>query len=97
MITNAFKVVLKTTSLVIRCQKHMYCVQLMNGIATANRHMVDVGVGCKAQILETRKTAPGLRIIDKWAVLIGGGQNHRIGLYDMRFDSQCFHGSRYIG
>lgn len=38
------------------------------------------GVG---QVLETRKTAPGLRLLDKWAVLIGGGTNHRIGLYDM--------------
>ncbi len=36
-----------------------------------------------ARILETRKTVPGLRVLDKWAVLIGGGVNHRIGLYDM--------------
>jgi nicotinate-nucleotide pyrophosphorylase (carboxylating) len=36
-----------------------------------------------SRILETRKTAPGLRLIDKWAVLIGGGENHRMGLYDM--------------
>lgn len=39
--------------------------------------------GTSAQILETRKTAPGLRLTDKWAVLIGGGTNHRIGLFDM--------------
>ena len=36
-----------------------------------------------ARILETRKTAPGLRLVDKWAVLIGGGKNHRMGLFDM--------------
>lgn len=39
--------------------------------------------GTTAQVLETRKTAPGLRVLDKWAVLIGGGANHRIGLFDM--------------
>lgn len=39
--------------------------------------------GTSARILETRKTAPGLRVPDKWAVLIGGGSNHRIGLFDM--------------
>ena len=39
--------------------------------------------GTRAKILETRKTVPGLRVLDKWAVLIGGGVNHRIGLYDM--------------
>ena len=39
--------------------------------------------GTSARILETRKTAPGLRLPDKWAVLIGGGKNHRIGLFDM--------------
>ena len=39
--------------------------------------------GTSARILETRKTAPGLRLTDKWAVLMGGGNNHRIGLFDM--------------
>lgn len=39
--------------------------------------------GTSARILETRKTAPGLRLTDKWAVLMGGGSNHRIGLFDM--------------
>ena len=39
--------------------------------------------GARAKILETRKTVPGLRVLDKWAVLIGGGVNHRIGLFDM--------------
>lgn len=54
----------------------------MSGIATATAAMVEAAAG-RAKILETRKTAPGLRLLDKWAVLIGGGCNHRIGLYDM--------------
>lgn len=55
----------------------------MSGIATATRAMVDACAGSNASILETRKTVPGLRVLDKWAVLIGGGSNHRMGLYDM--------------
>ncbi|CAI5492808.1 unnamed protein product [Closterium sp. Naga37s-1] len=56
-------------------------MQRMSGIATSTRAMVEAAR--PATVLETRKTAPGLRITDKWAVLIGGGQNHRVGLYDM--------------
>ena len=41
------------------------------------------GAHAQSRVLETRKTAPGLRVLDKWAVLIGGGANHRIGLFDM--------------
>jgi len=55
----------------------------MSGIATLTRSFVDAVAGTKAIILDTRKTAPGLRLVDKLAVLCGGGQNHRIGLYDM--------------
>jgi nicotinate-nucleotide pyrophosphorylase (carboxylating) len=55
----------------------------MSGIATLTRQFVDAVAGTKAVILDTRKTAPGLRMIDKLAVTRGGGQNHRIGLYDM--------------
>lgn len=55
----------------------------MSGIATLTRQFVDAVSGTQAVILDTRKTAPGLRAIDKLAVLRGGGQNHRIGLYDM--------------
>jgi nicotinate-nucleotide pyrophosphorylase (carboxylating) len=55
----------------------------MSGIATQTRQYVDAVAGTHAAILDTRKTAPGLRAIDKLAVLRGGGQNHRIGLYDM--------------
>lgn len=55
----------------------------MSGIATLTRQFVDAVAGTKAVILDTRKTAPGLRAVDKLAVVRGGGQNHRIGLYDM--------------
>lgn len=56
-------------------------MQRMSGIATATRRMVDAAGD--ATILDTRKTAPGLRTFDKWAVRLGGGTNHRTGLYDM--------------
>ncbi|MDQ3100356.1 MAG: carboxylating nicotinate-nucleotide diphosphorylase [Bacteroidota bacterium] len=58
-------------------------MQRMSGIATLTRKFVDAveGTGCK--VLDTRKTTPGLRAIEKWAVRIGGGQNHRFGLFDM--------------
>jgi nicotinate-nucleotide pyrophosphorylase (carboxylating) len=55
----------------------------MSGIATLTRQFVNAVAGTTAVILDTRKTAPGLRIVDKLAVVRGGGQNHRIGLYDM--------------
>ncbi len=55
----------------------------MSGIATLTRQFVDAVEGTKAVILDTRKTVPGLRTLDKLAVKRGGGQNHRIGLYDM--------------
>ncbi len=58
-------------------------MQRMSGIATAARQMVNAVKPYKAKILDTRKTAPGLRLLDKWAVKLGGGENHRIGLYDM--------------
>lgn len=55
----------------------------MSGIATLTRQFVDAVAGTQAVILDTRKTAPGLRLVDKLAVRRGGGQNHRVGLYDM--------------
>ena len=55
----------------------------MSGIATLTRQFVDAVSGTRAIILDTRKTAPGLRAVDKLAVRRGGGENHRIGLYDM--------------
>ena len=58
-------------------------VQRMSGIATATRKYVDTVAGTRAKILDTRKTLPGFRALDKYAVRAGGGHNHRIGLYDM--------------
>jgi len=55
----------------------------MSGIATWTRRFVDAVAGTQAVILDTRKTAPGLRMLDKLAVRRGGGKNHRVGLYDM--------------
>jgi nicotinate-nucleotide pyrophosphorylase (carboxylating) len=57
-------------------------VQRMSGIATATAAYVKAVEGTGAQILDTRKTAPGLRALDKYAVRAGGGRNHRFGLYD---------------
>lgn len=53
------------------------------GIATATREMVQLLEGTKAQLLDTRKTLPGLRALQKYAVAVGGGVNHRMGLFDM--------------
>ena len=57
--------------------------QRMSGIATTTRMYADAVHKTKAIIVDTRKTVPGLRLLDKWAVRLGGGQNHRFGLYDM--------------
>ena len=59
------------------------CMQRMSGIATKTRQIVDVLKDRGAKVLDTRKTTPGLRYLEKWAVRIGGGVNHRFGLYDM--------------
>ncbi|MFW5972534.1 MAG: carboxylating nicotinate-nucleotide diphosphorylase [Bacteroidota bacterium] len=58
-------------------------IQRMSGISTMTRKMVDIAEPFGVRILDTRKTAPGLRPLDKWAVALGGGENHRIGLFDM--------------
>jgi nicotinate-nucleotide pyrophosphorylase (carboxylating) len=58
-------------------------MQRMSGIATHTSLFVQQVAGTNAQILDTRKTTPCLRYFEKWAVRIGGGQNHRFGLYDM--------------
>jgi len=57
-------------------------VQRMSGVASRTREAVDQVEGTGVRILDTRKTAPGLRLLDKYAVRVGGGVNHRIGLYD---------------
>ncbi|MCE3295875.1 MAG: nicotinate-nucleotide pyrophosphorylase (carboxylating) [Crocinitomicaceae bacterium] len=58
-------------------------MQRMSGIATQTNRIVALVKDYPVKILDTRKTTPGLRLIEKWAVRIGGGHNHRIGLYDM--------------
>jgi len=57
-------------------------LQLLSGTATATKRMVDQLKGTTAQLLDTRKTVPGLRLAQKYAVCCGGGTNHRLGLYD---------------
>lgn len=57
-------------------------LQHLSGIATATKHVVDQVAGFSACIADTRKTLPGLRALQKYAVRVGGGQNHRFGLYD---------------
>jgi nicotinate-nucleotide pyrophosphorylase (carboxylating) len=58
-------------------------LQRLSGVATMTRRYVDAVVGLPCQILDTRKTTPGWRLLEKYAVRCGGGHNHRIGLYDM--------------
>ena len=58
-------------------------MQRMSAIATKTKTLVDLVAGTNTKILDTRKTTPNLRILEKWAVKIGGGHNHRFGLYDM--------------
>jgi len=59
------------------------CMQRMSGIATTTHQIVQLLQGTNTKVLDTRKTTPGLRYLEKWAVRIGGGVNHRFGLYDM--------------
>ena len=58
-------------------------MQRMSAIATKTRKFVDLLEGTNTKILDTRKTTPGIRALEKWAVKIGGGENHRFALYDM--------------
>ena len=58
-------------------------MQRMSAIATKTRSFMDLLEGTKTKILDTRKTTPGIRALEKWAVKIGGGENHRFALYDM--------------
>ncbi|OFZ66347.1 MAG: nicotinate-nucleotide diphosphorylase (carboxylating), partial [Bacteroidetes bacterium RIFCSPHIGHO2_02_FULL_44_7] len=58
-------------------------MQRMSGIATQTYELTRLISGTKARLLDTRKTTPGIRYMEKWAVRIGGGTNHRFGLYDM--------------
>lgn len=59
------------------------CMQRMSAIATKTKKFASLIEGTRAKLLDTRKTTPNFRLIEKWAVLVGGGHNHRIGLYDL--------------
>ncbi|MBO3699834.1 carboxylating nicotinate-nucleotide diphosphorylase [Roseivirga sp. E12] len=59
------------------------CMQRMSGIATKTAQLTELISGTGAKLLDTRKTTPNMRMLEKWAVVIGGGVNHRYGLYDM--------------
>ena len=59
------------------------CMQRMSGIATYTNKLVMLCKGSHTRVIDTRKTTPNLRGLEKWAVVLGGGANHRIGLYDM--------------
>ncbi len=59
------------------------CMQRMSGVATKTNQLVQLCRGTKAKVIDTRKTTPGFRSMEKWAVKTGGGANHRFGLYDM--------------
>ncbi|MEW6030646.1 MAG: carboxylating nicotinate-nucleotide diphosphorylase [Chloroflexota bacterium] len=73
----------RTSSLLTAERTALNFLGRMSGIATLTCQFVDAVAGTRAIILDTRKTAPGLRLVDKLAVKLGGGGNHRIGLYDM--------------
>lgn len=73
----------KASSLLTAERTALNFLQRMSGIATSTKSYVDKISHTRAKILDTRKTVPGLRMLDKFAVKIGGGKNHRIGLFDM--------------
>ncbi|MBQ5779566.1 MAG: carboxylating nicotinate-nucleotide diphosphorylase, partial [Paludibacteraceae bacterium] len=79
----AFKVEGKVLSLLQTERLMLNLMQRMSGVATTTHKYVKLLEGTKTRILDTRKTTPGLRMIEKEAVRIGGGNNHRIGLFDM--------------
>ncbi|MBB3698558.1 carboxylating nicotinate-nucleotide diphosphorylase [Flammeovirga yaeyamensis] len=73
----------KAQSILIAERLALNCIQRMSGIATHTNRVVKLVEGTHTQILDTRKTTPNFRILEKWAVHLGGGRNHRFGLYDM--------------
>lgn len=76
-VIGASQSILKAERLVLNA------MQRMSAIATKTRQFVDLLEGTGTKVLDTRKTTPGIRAIEKWAVKIGGGENHRFALYDM--------------
>lgn len=77
LVTGKAQSILQTERLVLNC------MQRMSGIATMTHDWDSRLLGTKTKLLDTRKTTPNFRICEKWAVAIGGGTNHRYGLYDM--------------
>ncbi|MEN8885228.1 MAG: carboxylating nicotinate-nucleotide diphosphorylase [Winogradskyella sp.] len=76
-VEGASQSILKAERLVLNA------MQRMSAIATKTKKFVDLLEGTETKILDTRKTTPGIRALEKWAVKIGGGENHRFALYDM--------------
>ncbi|MBF6609588.1 MAG: carboxylating nicotinate-nucleotide diphosphorylase [Chryseobacterium sp.] len=79
----AFTVTGKAQAILQAERLMLNCMQRMSGIATLTHDWDSRLVGTKTKLLDTRKTTPNFRICEKWAVAIGGGNNHRYGLYDM--------------
>ncbi|SNR50758.1 carboxylating nicotinate-nucleotide diphosphorylase [Hymenobacter mucosus] len=79
----AFTVEGRSRSILTAERLVLNCMQRMSGIATHTAHLTTLLSGTKARLLDTRKTTPNFRLCEKWAVLIGGGVNHRYGLFDM--------------
>lgn len=77
IVTGSARSILSTERLVLNC------MQRMSGIATLTHDWDSRLIGSKTKLLDTRKTTPNFRVCEKWAVAIGGGTNHRYGLYDM--------------
>jgi len=79
----AFEVVGSSRSILSTERLVLNFMQRMSGIATQTNKIVKLIEGCDTKLLDTRKTTPGIRLLEKWAVRIGGGHNHRFALYDM--------------
>jgi nicotinate-nucleotide pyrophosphorylase (carboxylating) len=79
----AFTVEGNTQTLLTTERLVLNIMQRMSGIATKTNYLQSLCKGTKAKVIDTRKTTPGFRFFEKWAVVIGGGANHRYGLFDM--------------
>lgn len=79
----AFEVTGSAQSILTAERLVLNCLQRMSGIATYTKRLCKMIDGTRAQLLDTRKTTPNFRLMEKWAVAIGGGHNHRFALYDM--------------
>lgn len=79
----AFKVYGSAVSILTAERLVLNCMQRMSGIATLTAKYVEAVAGTGVKVIDTRKTTPGIRFLEKYAVTVGGGANHRMGLYDM--------------